>query len=51
MTNFSFRRIRQACTGSALHFQHCRHTPILRDALIRLRRLLDAGPSGYDSYE
>ena len=24
---------------------------VLRDALIRLRRLLDAGPSGYDSYE
>ncbi len=23
---------------------------ILRDALVRLRRLLDAGPSGYDSY-
>lgn len=39
----SLHRIRIAFSTIPSHL-------VLRDALVRLRRLLDAGPSGYDSY-
>lgn len=47
---FQFSRDQTSLHRVRIAFSTLPSHAVLRDALIRLRRLLDAGPSGYDSY-
>ncbi|MEM9470551.1 MAG: hypothetical protein AAGA00_01245 [Pseudomonadota bacterium] len=47
---FQFSQDQASLHRTRIAFSTIQSHAILRDALVRLRRLLDAGPSGYDSY-
>lgn len=47
---FQFSQDQTSLHRTRIAFSTIQSHSVLRDALVRLRRLLDAGPSGYDSY-